>query len=126
MPRRDSSPEVLLRRHLHGLGYRYRINTPVPGFPRRTIDIAFGRRRVAVFVDGCFWHLCPDHRSLPKRNGEWWLEKLEGNVQRDRETTEHLEAMGWTVIRIWEHTAAAEAVALIEASLRKAPEKSSL
>ncbi|MFE9394514.1 very short patch repair endonuclease [Streptomyces flavidovirens] len=100
---RDTSAEIAVRRLLHAAGLRYRVNVPVPGMPRRTIDIAFGRAKIAVFLDGCFWHGCPQHATQPKSNAEWWRTKLDKNIARDRETTEHLEAQGWTVLRFWEH-----------------------
>ena len=121
MPRRDTTPEMQLRRALHARGHRYRVNVPVPGRPRRTIDIAFRRERVAVFVDGCFWHLCPDHAVLPKANGSWWEVKLLLNVTRDRDTNTSLEEHGWTVVRIWEHQSVADAVQLIEIILAGKP-----
>lgn len=100
---RDTAPELAVRRLLHAAGLRYRVNVPVPGMPRRTIDIAFGSAKIAVFMDGCFWHGCPQHATQPKANAEWWRAKLEKNMARDRETTEHLVAAGWTVLRFWEH-----------------------
>lgn len=108
--RRDTAPEVSIRQLLHARGYRYRVALPIPGFRRRTIDVAFTRARVAVFVDGCFWHSCPQHKTSPAANGNWWSQKLEKNRQRDAETTAHLEDMGWAVVRIWEHEHAADAV----------------
>ncbi|GAA4918116.1 hypothetical protein GCM10023237_70140 [Streptomyces coeruleoprunus] len=93
--------------------------------PRRTIDIAFPGTRIAVFLDGCFWHGCPQHATHPKSNADWWRTKLEKNVARDRETTEHLEAAGWTVLRFWEHEApdaVARAVAEARRSALTAPE----
>lgn len=101
--RRDTAPEVALRRLLHRAGARYRVEHPVPGMPRRTVDIAFTRQRVAVFVDGCFWHGCPDHSRPTRSNTGWWADKLAANGARDRSTTAHLEAAGWTVLRVWEH-----------------------
>lgn len=101
--RKDTSPELLLRRLLHAAGLRYRVAHKVPGMPRRTIDIAFTRAKVAIFIDGCFWHSCPDHATSPAANAEWWLAKLAGNQRRDRSTTEHLVDLGWEVVRIWEH-----------------------
>jgi DNA mismatch endonuclease, patch repair protein len=101
--RRDTAPEIALRRQLHARGLRYRVAWPIPGLSRRTVDIAFTRARLAVFVDGCFWHSCPEHATYPSANGAWWAAKLAANQQRDRTTTEHLEASGWTVVRIWEH-----------------------
>ncbi|MGW0119631.1 very short patch repair endonuclease [Streptomyces sp. NPDC003327] len=100
---RDTSQELAVRRLLHASGLRYRVNVPVPGMPRRTIDIVFGPARIAVFLDGCFWHGCPRHATRPKANAEWWRTKLDRNIARDRETTAHLEAQGWTVLRFWEH-----------------------
>ncbi|MBP2039273.1 very short patch repair endonuclease [Streptomyces avidinii] len=100
---RDTTQELAVRRLLHASGLRYRVNFPVPGIRRRTIDIAFTRAKIAVFLDGCFWHGCPEHATQPKANAEWWRAKLEKNMSRDRETTAHLEATGWTVLRFWEH-----------------------
>ena len=101
--RRDTQPEIELRRRLHRLGYRYRVNHPLPGMPRRRADLTFTAKRVAVFVDGCFWHGCPEHATSPQNNGAWWAEKLRKNVERDRETDARLAAAGWLVVRIWEH-----------------------
>ncbi|MFG2592886.1 very short patch repair endonuclease [Streptomyces sp. NPDC048438] len=103
--RRDTAPEVAVRKLLHASGYRYRLNERVPHMSRRTIDIAFTRAKVAVFLDGCFWHGCPEHATQPKSNAEWWRQKLDRNMARDVETTEHLTAAGWTVLRFWEHEA---------------------
>ncbi|MFF9377763.1 very short patch repair endonuclease [Streptomyces griseoluteus] len=100
---RDTAPEVAVRRLLHAAGMRYRVNVPVPGMPRRTIDIVFGKAKVAVFMDGCFWHGCPEHATHPKANAEWWRAKLDKNIARDLETTSHLRSAGWTVLRFWEH-----------------------
>lgn len=100
---RDTAPEVAVRRLLHAAGLRYRVNVPVPGLPRRTIDIVFPKAKVAVFLDGCFWHGCPQHATHPKANAEWWREKLDKNMSRDIETTGHLTSEGWTVLRFWEH-----------------------
>ncbi len=112
---RDTAQELAVRRLLHASGLRYRVNVPVPGMPRRTIDIAWSTARIAVFLDGCFWHGCPQHATQPKANAAWWRAKLDKNMARDRETTQHLEARGWTVLRFWEHEApdsVARAVAL--------------
>jgi DNA mismatch endonuclease (patch repair protein) len=100
---RDTAPEVAVRRLLHAAGLRYRVNVPVPGVPRRTTDIVFGKAKVAIFMDGCFWHGCPEHATQPKANAEWWRAKLDKNMARDRDTTEHLRSAGWTVLRFWEH-----------------------
>jgi len=100
MPRRDTGPEVALRRELHGRGMRFRKEyRALPGRP----DVAFTRARLAVFVDGCFWHRCPEHATLPKNNAGWWVEKLEANVARDRRQEQELVDKGWTVVRVWEH-----------------------
>jgi DNA mismatch endonuclease (patch repair protein) len=101
--RSNTGIEVELRRALHREGLRFRIEWPVPGKPRRRVDIAFTRAKVAVMVDGCFWHVCPDHGTWPANNAEWWRTKLLGNVARDRDTDATLEGAGWQVVRIWEH-----------------------
>jgi DNA mismatch endonuclease, patch repair protein len=101
--RRDTAPEVALRRELHARGFRYRVAYPVPGQRRRTIDITFTRLKVAVMVDGCFWHGCPEHGTRPRSNSEWWQAKLTANATRDADTDRILEGLGWCVIRIWEH-----------------------
>lgn len=104
-PSRDTAPEMAVRRLLHASGHRYRLNVRVPDMPRRTIDIAFTRVKVAVFLDGCFWHSCPQHATQPKANASWWQQKLERNKIRDAETTEHLTSAGWIALRFWEHEA---------------------
>jgi len=116
-PRRDTGPELALRRALHARGRRFRVNAPIPGLPRRRADITFSRQKVAVFVDGCFWHSCPIHGTRPKDNSVWWAEKLARNVARDADTDDHLARTGWTVVRIWEHETVANAVAMVEAAL---------
>lgn len=100
---RDTSPELALRRILFARGLRYRVNKrPIADF-RRTADLVFGPAKVAVFVDGCFWHRCPDHYRPPRSNAEYWEPKIERNVERDRETDTRLQQDGWTVVRVWEH-----------------------
>lgn len=101
--RRDTGPELALRRLLHAAGLRYRVAYPVPGNRRRTIDIAFPTLRIAVFVDGCFWHGCPEHGTRPRSNESWWAVKLAANLARDQDTSARLAEQGWQVIRIWEH-----------------------
>lgn len=101
--RSDTKPELMLRRELHRRGLRYRVDRAVPGDRRRRVDIVFGPARVAVFVDGCFWHSCPEHGNTPKANREWWAEKLQRNVRRDQDTNRHLADAGWLVVRVWEH-----------------------
>lgn len=102
--RRDTKPEVRLRSALHRLGHRFRKDYPVrvDGKLVRP-DVAFTRRKLAVFVDGCFWHCCPEHGRLPKVNDAYWSPKLEANVRRDRQQTAALQSAGWTVLRFWEH-----------------------
>lgn len=107
--RRDTGPELQIRSRLHQLGYRFRVDYRVPG-TRRRIDIAFTRKRVAVFVDGCFWHSCPLHATQPKSNRAWWKQKLADNVSRDRAADRALRRQGWAVVRVWEHEAGDAAV----------------
>lgn len=108
---RDTKPELALRRAVHALGLRYRVSKrPVPTI-RRTADMVFAGARVAVFLDGCFWHGCPEHHTRSATNAKYWAEKVEHNRQRDAETNRLLAEEGWYVIRIWEHedpSAAAE------------------
>lgn len=100
---RDTAPELALRRLLHGRGLRYRIDVaPLPGLRRRP-DLVFTRARLAVFIDGCFWHRCPQHGTSPKNNADWWRAKLDRNVQRDRDTDRNFTDAGWQVLRFWEH-----------------------
>ena len=107
---RDTAPELGLRRALHAMGLRYRVDVqPLPGL-RRKADIVFRGARVAVFVDGCFWHGCPEHGRREHRVNDWyWPEKIERNRRRDADTDARLQAAGWTVVRVWEHEAAAAA-----------------
>ena len=116
--RRDTKPELALRRALFAAGYRYRVEVAVPGLPRRRVDIAFPREKLAVMVDGCFWHGCPDHRKPPSRNSEWWEWKRATNEARDRDTDAKLAALGWKVLRIWEHEGPDEGVARVAGALQ--------
>ena len=90
---------------------------PVKGL-RRKADLIFPVPRIAVFIDGCFWHGCPEHRSYPKRNADYWEEKIELNQTRDADTTARLADEGWTVIRVWEHESPSQAADRIEAAVR--------
>ncbi|MFH8758556.1 very short patch repair endonuclease [Streptomyces atroolivaceus] len=92
---RNTAPEMALRRALHALGFRYRVDLPLPGMRRRRSDLTFVRWRTVVFVQGCFWHACPQHMQAPVHNAEWWREKFEGNVRRDTDTDTRLVRMGW-------------------------------
>lgn len=102
---RDTGPEVALRSALHAKGLRFRKDYRLDLHERRRVrpDIVFPRLRLAVFVDGCFWHGCQEHRSLPASNASFWKQKIEGTRQRDRDQVAWLEAAGWTVVRVWEH-----------------------
>jgi DNA mismatch endonuclease (patch repair protein) len=116
--RTDTKPELALRSALHRSGLRFRkdLRIKLGAFAARP-DIVFTKRKVAVFVDGCFWHSCPDHGTRPKSNTEYWLPKLEANVARDRRNDAALEAAGWTVLRVWEHEPVDEATARVHAAL---------
>jgi DNA mismatch endonuclease (patch repair protein) len=115
--RRDTRPEMAVRRLLHARGLRYRVDVPFPG-TRRRADLIFRAARVAVFVDGCFWHGCPEHGTQPKSNAAWWAEKIGNNTKRDRDTDQRLAAEGWTVLRVWEHEAPDLAAARIAEVVR--------
>ena len=118
--RRDTGPERQVRSLLHRAGLRYRVDYRVgTGRAAPRPDIAFTHAKVAVFVDGCFWHSCPEHATMPKANREFWEAKLRRNVERDRENDAALEGMGWKVIRVWEHEPAEAAAALIVNALRE-------
>ena len=120
LPRSDTAPEVSLRRELHKRGRRYRVQLRISGLPRRSIDVAFPKQHLAVFVDGCFWHGCPEHCVPPRTNSDWWDWKLGRNRARDNDTTSRLEALGWRVLRVWEHIDAREAADLVEKMLVEA------
>ena len=115
---RDTAPEFAVRRELHRRGLRYRVNfRPVSGL-RRTVDIAFTRRRVVVLIDGCYWHGCPEHYRPARTNAEFWAAKVAANRSRDADTSAALEAAGWTVLRFWEHEAPVQVADVIEAAVR--------
>ena len=116
--RRDTAPEMALRSILHAMGMRYRVDTsPLKGIRRRA-DLIFGPAKVAVFVDGCFWHGCPIHGTWPKKNAEFWRDKIETNRRRDADTDRRLEEAGWLAIRVWEHEDPMEAAKRIAATVR--------
>jgi len=115
---RDTLPERAIRSELHRRGFRFRVDrSPLTGLRSRA-DILFGPARVAVYVDGCFWHSCPQHGTRPKANSEWWKRKLDRNQERDRETDRVLREHGWTVLRIWEHEDPVAAADRVEATVR--------
>jgi DNA mismatch endonuclease, patch repair protein len=118
---KDTGAELALRRELHRRGLRYRVNDVVLQKPRRVADVVFPRLKIAIFVDGCFWHGCPEHASWPKQNADFWKEKIEANTRRDDDTNARLRGTGWTVLRFWEHESpliAAEGVAKVVAAAK--------
>ncbi|PPJ28319.1 very short patch repair endonuclease [Nocardia nova] len=115
--RTGTAPETALRTELHRRGLRYFVDrAPLPGLRRRA-DLVFPRRKVAVYVDGCFWHCCPEHATYPRNNAQWWAEKLAGNVARDRDTDARLAAAGWLVVRVWEHEESVAAADRVQSAL---------
>jgi DNA mismatch endonuclease (patch repair protein) len=117
--RRDTAPELALRSELHRRGLRFRVDrAPVPEVRSRA-DLVFGPAKVAVYVDGCFWHSCPQHGTKPKANAEFWERKLSRNRERDAETDRLLDARGWAVVRIWEHEDPVEAADRVEREVRR-------
>jgi len=118
-PRRDTKCEIAVRSAVHALGLRYRVHQrPEPNL-RREADLVFRRDKVAVFVDGCFWHGCPEHHSPPTTHYSWWKVKIGKNRARDEETDRILAECGWTTVRIWEHEDAAEAAKRIQSAVLK-------
>lgn len=115
---RDTSPELAIRSILHRHGLRFRVNHPLPFDRRRRADITFTRIGLFIFVDGCFWHRCPEHFVSPKTRTEFWLNKIARNVERDAETDAALRSSGNTVLRVWEHQGSADSAAQIEAMIR--------
>lgn len=113
---RDTTPELAVRSLLHASGLRFRVCEPLPFDQRRRADVTFTRVGLYVFIDGCFWHGCPEHYQAPKKNGEFWAAKVRANRERDSDTTAKLEAMGLEVMRFWEHTAACEVASQVIAA----------
>lgn len=114
---RDTKPELALRRAVHRRGMRYRVVARPIKELRRTADLVFTRAKVAVFVDGCFWHGCPVHHTVAVRNAGYWAAKVERNRTRDADTDERLREAGWEVVRIWEHEDPEEAASRVEAAV---------
>ncbi len=110
---KSTAAEIALRREMYRIGLRYRVNYQVSARPRRVADIAFPGRKVAVFVDGCFWHGCPQHATWPKHNADFWRQKIEANRLRDLDTNQRLCSNGWVVLRFWSHTSPADAASAI-------------
>ncbi len=100
---KGTGAEMALRRALHAMGLRYRLQVPLLSQPLRTADLVLPGPRVAVFVDGCFWHGCPQHATWPKKNADFWRQKIEANMARDADTNRRLEELGWKVVRVWSH-----------------------
>lgn len=120
----ETSPEVALRSALHRMGLRFRKNVSPEAGIRCRVDIVFRTERVAVFVDGCYWHRCPVHGVMPAVNREYWEAKLDRNVTRDRRNEADLRRAGWTVVRVWEHEIAREAAMRVaEVVLRQRTER---
>lgn len=115
----DTKPEVLLRSELHRRGLRFRKGEKPVSSIRCRADIVFVTARVAVFVDGCFWHRCPTHGTSPRSNSSYWTAKLDNNVARDRRNDQALLAAGWTVVRVWEHEPVGDAADLVERAVRQ-------
>lgn len=115
---KNTKPELLLRSALHRMGLRFYVDRPVIEGSRRRADIVFPRTKVAVFVDGCFWHGCPIHGTQSKSNSAFWTDKIRTNQIRDQDTNHTLESIGWLPIRIWEHELAEEAAQRILAIVR--------
>lgn len=115
----DTKPEIRLRSALHRAGLRFRKDCLIrlPNGRKVHPDVVFTRRRVAVFVDGCFWHSCPQHGTTPKSNTDYWIPKLRENIERDRATDSSLQVSGWQVVRVWTHVHEEEAVAMVMARL---------
>lgn len=115
---RDTRPELALRSVLHRRGLRYRVARRPIANVRCTADVVFTRTKVAVFIDGCFWHGCPVHYRQPRTNVEYWVAKVDRNIRRDKQTDAILRDAGWTVIRIWEHESPIAAAERIEQQVR--------
>jgi DNA mismatch endonuclease (patch repair protein) len=121
--RRDTKPELAVRRLVHAAGLRYRVDSaPLPDRRRLRADLVFTRARVAVFVDGCFWHGCPQHHTVAKRNADFWAAKVADNRARDERVNATLGAAGWTVLRFWEHDDPAEVAGRIAETVRSRAE----
>lgn len=101
--RRDTAPEMAVRRLVHARGFRYRVDFPPLARLNRRADLVFTRAQVAVFIDGCYWHGCSEHSSIPRTNVEYWGPKISRNRARDEDTDQQLRDAGWTVVRMWEH-----------------------
>jgi DNA mismatch endonuclease (patch repair protein) len=122
---KNTGAEVALRSELHRRGLRYRVHYEIIKKPRRVADVAFTGPKIAIFVDGCFWHGCPEHATWPKHNAEFWREKIEANRARDADTNARLAGIGWTVLRFWEHESPIRAAEIVASSVTTAKAKQS-
>jgi DNA mismatch endonuclease, patch repair protein len=120
---KGTDAEIALRRELHQRSLRYRVDYEVLKKPRRVADVAFPGLKIAIFVDGCFWHGCPEHATWPKHNAEFWREKIETNRLRDADTNSRLLDIGWTVLRFWEHESPIEATETVVQTVAMAKAK---
>jgi DNA mismatch endonuclease (patch repair protein) len=118
-PQRDTPPELRLRRVLHRLGLRYSIDSRPISESTRRADIVFRRAKVAVFVDGCFWHGCPIHGTAPKTNASFWRNKIKTNKKRDADTNNQLRKHGWSIVRVWEHEDPKLAALRVQSALKR-------
>lgn len=118
VPQRDTAPELAIRSALHQMGLRFFVNRITVAGLRRRSDLIFPSARVAVFIDGCFWHGCPVHVTWPRNNGAYWREKIERNRQRDTDTNRCLSEAGWLAVRVWTHEDIAEAAERIATVVR--------
>jgi DNA mismatch endonuclease, patch repair protein len=120
---KGTDAEIALRRELYRGGLRYRIDYEVMKKPRRVADVAFPGLKIAIFVDGCFWHGCPEHATWPKQNAEFWRQKIEANRHRDADTNSRLLGAGWTVLRFWEHESPIRAAETVAQTVARAKAK---
>jgi DNA mismatch endonuclease (patch repair protein) len=120
---KGTDAEIALRRELYRGGLRYRIDYEVMKKPRRMADVAFPGLKIAIFVDGCFWHGCPEHATWPKQNAEFWRQKIEANRHRDADTNSRLIDAGWTVLRFWEHESPIRAAETVAQTVARAKAK---
>ncbi len=121
--RRDTKPELAVRKLVHAAGLRYRVDlAPLPDHRRHRADLVFTRAKVAVFIDGCYWHGCSEHHRQPAANADYWSVKVAGNRDRDARVTSLLTDAGWTVLRFWEHeNPAAVAAAIVDVVRARRP-----
>ncbi|MXV99287.1 MAG: very short patch repair endonuclease [Acidimicrobiaceae bacterium] len=118
---RDTKPELAVRSAVHRRGIRFRVSVRPQPELARTADMVLRKSRIAVFVDGCFWHGCPDHWTQPATNSQYWANKITDNTRRDTETTAYLQQAGWTVLRFWEHEDPEAVADQVQQAMQSAP-----